>query len=121
MIDSTLLPSAKSDIRLLSTFLELPVIYNKNRSRAHNEPEEEIVSATKRAKKDLFNNLPLAIAALVESCYSKVDLAVELLETKYLKRLDNTDFAKALDVLTNEIKATVWLAIGKYSIKAQDQ
>ena len=105
---------------ILKASFKLPavIIYNKSRNCTCKKPENETISIIKKAKRDLSDNLFSAIAAFVEFCYSKVNLAVKLLNAKYLRRLNNSDFAKALDILTNKTKATVWLAIGKYNIRS---
>jgi hypothetical protein len=48
---------------------------------------------------------------------NKVELAIQLLQTEYQDRLSTSAFIDAVDVLTNEAKASVFITLNSINIR----
>ena len=84
-------------------------VSTSKRSRSQREPLETI---PKRKKKDQGDDtLIAAITRSIEARKSSIIKAIEILAEEYYERLSKSDFGYAIDVLSNEIKASVFITL----------
>ena len=96
-----------------STSISLPV---RKRSRSRVEPSEPIY----KKKKDQGGEASIIVDAInrsIEARKSNITKAIEMLTKEYYTRLPATDFDQAIDLLSDDTKASIFVSLALKDIK----
>jgi hypothetical protein len=86
------------------------------RKRSHTQTEAP-GSTTKKSRGQGQSLVVEAINRSIEARRSEVSKAIEILTAEYYTRLPRADFHQAVDLLSDEIKASVFVSLGVRDIR----
>ena len=107
-----------SNVRSLST--QPPSLSLRKRSRSQLDPSESTPQKRKEKEKNKEDSQLLLIATInrsIEARTSSVVKAIKILAEEYYKRLDENDFGRATDLLSDEVKASVFITLPEQEMR----